>query len=416
MSALKHPLEFETAFAIYTADEIIGEGGAGRVYSAESHDGVRVAIKLLSEERASREKRGRFKNEIAFLQRNKHINIVTVLDHGIIRIPAASGPFYVMRRFECNLRELIEAGIRADQVLRLFGQILDGVEAAHLQQVIHRDLKPENILANREGGALAIADFGVAQFSEDLLATHVETAPGHRLANFQYAAPEQRTKGGSISTSTDIYALGLMLNEMFTGAVPHGTDYKTVSSVAAEWSYIDELVARMIRQNPAERPTSIQHIKSEIEGYHSQYITLQKLSAFSEEIVPSLAIDDPLATEPPKLVGADWNAGELLLTLDQPVSKEWVDALGNMGSYSSVMGVGPETFRFHGRTARVRVNSRDVQAVIDHFKVWLPNATGVLHFQLRQHAQRAEAQRQERLRRMREAEEERLRVLRALKI
>jgi serine/threonine protein kinase len=104
--------------------------------------------------------------------------------------------------------------------MAIFSQILDGVEAAHLQNVIHRDLKPENILCDQNFATIAIADFGTARFTEDILATAIETGPSQRLANFQYAAPEQRTVGGDVQATADIYALGLMLNELFTGSVP----------------------------------------------------------------------------------------------------------------------------------------------------------------------------------------------------
>jgi hypothetical protein len=87
-----------------------------------------------------------------------------------------------------------------------------------------------------------------------------------------------------------------------------------------------------------------------------------------------------------------------------------------MGSFSSVMGHGPETFRFEGNKATVGVSENTAQSVINHFKNWLPTATNVLRNRLEQEAQRAEAQRRERLRREREAEETRMRVNKNLKI
>lgn len=410
MAKLKTPIQFETTFSIYTAMEILGEGGSGRVYAAEAPDGTAVAVKLLSEERASRDKRSRFKNEIGFLARNKHQNIVTVTDHGLLASDSASGPFYVMARYDSSLRQLIDEGIQPEHVLPLFGQLLDGVEAAHLQGVVHRDLKPENILLDRRATRLAVADFGVARFTEDLLVTNVETAPAQRLANFQYAAPEQRVRGQPITLAADLYALGLMLNEMFTKVVPHGTGYKTIASVAPKYEYLDKAVADLMRQNPTDRPPSIAHLKAFIQRYEAEAVSQQRLSAISNEVVPATAIDDPLATIPPVLVGAEWNAGNLTLTLDRPVSSNWVLALQNMGSYSSVMGHGPETFRFQGNRAIAGVDAFMAQSVIDHFKNWLPTATNTLRHRLEQEARRAEAQHRERLRREREAEELRLRV------
>jgi serine/threonine protein kinase len=79
-----------------------------------------------------------------------------------------------------------------------FSQLLDGVEAAHLQQVVHRDLKPENVLHDTKSDQLTVADFGIAQFEEEELYTLIETTPNRRLANFQYAAPEQRNRGAAV--------------------------------------------------------------------------------------------------------------------------------------------------------------------------------------------------------------------------
>ena len=88
-----------------------------------------------------------------------------------------------MRRYQSSLRPLMQERISPDGVLPLFSQILDGVEVAHLQGVVHRDLKPENILYDRDSQTLAIADFGIARFTEDLLATRVETASAQRLTS-----------------------------------------------------------------------------------------------------------------------------------------------------------------------------------------------------------------------------------------
>jgi serine/threonine protein kinase len=81
----------ETAFSEYKLAEILGEGGAGKVYAATADDGSPVAIKILTT--SSKDKRRRFKNEINFLERNKHQNIVSVLDHGTALINNVAHPF-----------------------------------------------------------------------------------------------------------------------------------------------------------------------------------------------------------------------------------------------------------------------------------------------------------------------------------
>ena len=134
----------------------------------------------------------RFKNEISFLERNKHRNIVTVIDYGVSRGSELNGPFYVMRKYQSSLRPLMEKGIPPDGVLPLFSQILNGVEAAHMQGVVHRDLNRRTFysIRSRRPSQLQTSEF---EITEDILATLVESTPEQRLANFLYAAPEQRT-------------------------------------------------------------------------------------------------------------------------------------------------------------------------------------------------------------------------------
>ncbi|WP_292533215.1 serine/threonine-protein kinase [Methylocystis sp.] len=379
-TTLKTPLAVETAFASYSLTEQLGEGGAGRVYGGTDESGTPIAVKVLTQ--TSTEKRRRFKNEIGFLARNTHGNIVTVTDHGFANNGKIQGPFYVMNRYTGSLRARMGT-LSPEQAMRHYSQILDGVEAAHLQNVTHRDLKPENILIESNGNA-AIADFGIASFTADQLVTLVETSPTQRLANFQYAAPEQRRAGQQISAAADIYALGLMLNEMFTGVVPHGTNYATIGSISNDFSFLDDIVTNMIRHNPTERPASIEEIKRLIRLRRDEHISLQRLSAISQTVIPAGEIDDPLAHTPPSIINVSWGDGRLELTLCQAVHQKWVDALHNMGSFTSVMGIPPTSFQFKGNTATVSVREHDAQLVIDYFKQWLPQATRVLKHNLEQ--------------------------------
>ncbi len=410
---LKKGTVLRNAFDTYTIQQQKGAGGSGVVYEVLDSEGSAFAIKILDPTKTSSVRLKRFKNEIDFCSRNTHKNIIRVLGTGVIE---TGETFYVMPLFFCTLRDVMSKGIKPDDILPIFSQILDGVEDAHLHGVWHRDLKPENILCSPSANALVVADFGIAHFEEEELLTAVETKPGERLANFLYAAPEQKIRGKSADSRADVYALGLMLHEMFTGDVPLGTGHKRIADVAPAFAYLDALIDLMRRQSPDERPATIADIKGLVQRYEYEAVRLQRLSKINGTVIKSHEIDEPLAEIPPKLVNFEWDRGQLTLILDRPVTSEWVNALRRMGSYSSVMGKPPDVFAFKGDRAVVAAREHEIQLVIDYFKGWLPLASRTLKSLLEQVARKEETRRKEQLRLEREAEEQRLRVLHNIRI
>jgi len=277
-------------------------------------------------------------------------------------------------------------------------------------------LKPENILCDPSSGILILADFGIAHFTEDWLYTLVETKHQERLANFQYAAPEQRERRKNVDLRADIYALGMILNEMFTGQVPYGTGYKTIGSVSSEYEYLDDLIADMLRQSPEERPATIEAIKKQLIARKNEFVTQQKISALKQTVIPVTEIDDPLIADPPKLVDFDWDRGVLTLFLNRPVNSNWKRALKNMGNYTSLWNKGPESFAFSENKARINSDEDDVQTVINHFKNWLPKANRVYEQRIREEKQEAEEKSRQELQRKIKEQETRKRVLKKVKI
>ena len=407
---------FTSTFATYTATHIIGEGGSGRIFKASDDEGDICAIKWLDPAKATKEKVKRFKNELQFCLRNQHPHILTIIDHGVFIKGESNSPFYVMPLYDGSLRDLLRAGISPNKVLNYFAQILDGVEAAHIQGVVHRDLKPENILYAAYEDRLVIADFGIASFQEEELYTAVETKDSTRLANFQYAAPEQRSRGPETDQRSDIYALGLILNEMFTGEIPQGTGYRTITKVAADYEYLDSMVEEMIRQSPQERINSIEEIKNQLIGRKNEFITRQKISELKDTVVPVTDLDDPLITDPPRIVNFDWDRNTLTLIFQQPVNEKWVWALHNMGGYHSLMGYGPEAFRIHGDKAVINATEDLVQRIIDYFNVWLPNVNRVYEQRIRREKEEAEETQRKELERQIKEQEARQRVLKNIKL
>ena len=341
---------FRTAFEVYTIRSLKGSGGSGEVYEAADPDGVPFAIKVLDGDKATRSRLKRFKNEIHFCSKISHPNIVAVLGHGVT---AASESFYVMPLYSGTLRDLLKKQIPSQAVLPYFSQILNGVEAAHLLSVWHRDLKPENILFSTAEDKLVIADFGIAHFEEEELLTAVETKSQDRLANFEYAAPEQRRRGQAVNSKADIYALGLMLNEIFTASVPHGTGFRKVSEVAPNFAYVDGLVELMLRHDPEARPT-IEQVKHELKARGNEFVTAQRLNALKSEVIPETEVDDPFIRNPIRITGVNYHKPVLIYKLSAAPSYEWTVAFRNPRSgFSSYMGKGPEAFTFHNDEAHV---------------------------------------------------------------
>lgn len=382
---------FETPFETYIPSKVIGEGGAGRVYEVANSAGEVFALKYLAPERVTSERLKRFKNEIEFCQRHSHANIIRVIDTGSSPAGGIKCPFYVMKRYSSTLRSLL-GSLRPEEGMRLYSQILDGVEAAHFARVWHRDLKPENILWSDTNKGVVIADFGIAHFEEEEIYTAVETRVAARMANFQYSAPEQRVRGASVDHRADIFALGLMLNEMFTGEVLHGTGYKRIEEVNPAYAYLDDIVDQMVQQKPINRPDSIEAIKKELIGRKAAFIALQKFDEIKGQVVNASM---PPEFQPLSIIALDFEGGTLQLKLSRNVPPGWSHEFQNpRGGHSSIMGYGPERFDIRGDTASigVRENENLIQDLVNHAKQYVEAANRGYVEQLRFQATRQEQQ------------------------
>lgn len=378
---------FETPFDTYTSGKVIGEGGAGVVYEVTNSGGTVYALKCLAPARITTDRLKRFKNEISFCQTTQHANVIKVVDTGVVISKGVKCPFYVMRRYSGTLRTHIEA-LEPEEALRAFAQILDGVEAAHLKGVWHRDIKPENVLWDSAGKILAVADFGIAHFEEEEIYTAVETKIAARMANFAYSAPEQRSRGAPVDRKADIFALGLILNELFTKEVPQGAGYKRVSDNHLAYSYIDDVVDLMIQQNPAKRPASIEEIKKELIGHKNAFVALQKFDEASRQVVPE---NSPLEFDDMTFVDFDYSDGVLTLILDKNVPAGWSQEFNNpRGGHSGVMGYGPERFRVAGSKITIDVEQdKDlIQRLVNYAKNYLHTANQGYKIQLEENARR----------------------------
>ncbi len=370
--------QFDSMDNTYLYKGIISEGGAGRIFRVEDSEGKEYALKLLKvDERTSRESLKRFKNETNFCINSIHPNIVKILDRGFIKTEDGfKSPFYVMPIYSLTLRSVINSRIDHEKILDIYSKILNGVEAAHLKHVTHRDLKPENILCDEKEN-IVIADFGIAHFTEADLYTLIETKKSTRLANFVYAAPEQKIRDGITDRRTDIFSLGLILNELFTKEVPQGSNYKLIKSVIDSYGYLDEIVEKMISQSKENRPSSIAEVKKLINERSDLFITSQRISEVDGSVIPSSEISDPILTEPIKLVDRLWDEKSEILTLvlSKSINDDWKEAFITLGNYHSILGKGPDKFELKGNTAKIRADENEIQSIIDYFKTWLPSVS-----------------------------------------
>ena len=401
-----------TAFEKYVLREKLGEGGSGTVYRAEVEGaGDVVAVKLLDPSKATGDKLKRFKNEILFGSTHRHPGIVQVLGAGL------SGerydvPFYVMPYYKETLRDLMKRGIPSEEVLRLFSTALDALEAAHMLSVVHRDIKPENILFDQGNQRLVIGDFGIARFGEEELYTLVETDRGARLANFQYAAPEQRERGKAVDHRADIHALGLILNEMFTSAIPHGTGYTLISRVAPQFGYLDALVEQMLRQNPAERPGSVTEIKAQLIARQNKFVVQQRIDQLTNTVVPVTHVTVPARIE---IVGGDVGTnGLLLVKLSAKPTQDWLANYRENGRASFIMGHNPEEFDLANGELRRHALDHQYQQIIETLREALRRANDTFPAFLEAKARAAEKAERQRLESTAEAERIRLAALNKL--
>ena len=209
-------------FGAYRVLSLVGRGGMGSVWLAERTDGLftrRVALKLVHPALMDRVMTERLAREREILASLSHPNIARLFDAGI----AEDGQPYLALEYVAGTPLTTFCDDRRLPItarLDLFRQVLDAVQYAHANLVIHRDLKPSNILVTEEGHALLL-DFGIAKLLTEGGAKETElTLIGGRALTPDYAAPEQIT-GATITTATDIYALGVMLYELLTGERPY---------------------------------------------------------------------------------------------------------------------------------------------------------------------------------------------------
>jgi len=252
---------------------LLGRGGMGEVYRAtDLMLGQPVALKFLPEEAAhDPQLLERFHSEVRVARLVSHRNVCRVYDIG----QADGVPFISMEYVDGEdlASLLLRIGrLPSDKALETARKLCAGLAAAHERGVIHRDLKPQNIMIDKRG-EVVIMDFGLAAIAAQL------TGAEARHGTPAYMSPEQ-LKGAGVTAKSDIYALGLVLYEIFTGKRPfeaktlqqmidrqEAAQLAGMNSVATD---IDPLVEKVVRRclapDPADRPASPQAVSAALPG------------------------------------------------------------------------------------------------------------------------------------------------------
>src|SRR5262245_50337583 len=231
----------------------LGEGGMGEVWLAEQTEPIRrkVALKLIKAGMDTKHFVARFEAERQALALMDHPTIARVFDAGAT---PRGLPYFVMEYVQgepitayCDRQRLTMR-----ERLELLSRICEGVQHAHQKGIIHRDLKPSNVLVAIQGGRPVpkIIDFGVAKATAQRLTERtMYTELGALIGTPEYMSPEQAEMTGlDVDTRTDVYALGVILYELLTGALPF--DPKELRAAG-----FDE-IRRRIREVDPPRPST----------------------------------------------------------------------------------------------------------------------------------------------------------------
>jgi tetratricopeptide (TPR) repeat protein len=266
----------------YHIIRLLGVGGMGAVYQAWDDElGVAVAIKTIrpdpsADPTAAQDVERRFKRELVLARQVTHPNVVRIHDLGEVNgLKYITMPFVNGQTLSAVLAA--EGRLPVPRALGIFRQLVSGMEAAHAKGIVHRDLKPPNIMV--EDGQVFIMDFGIAR---SVASNTMLTMAGAVVGTFDYMAPEQAT-GKPVDQRADIYALGLILQDMLAGR----------SSRPKTENPVSDLMQR-IQTPPTPVRALVPHVPEALEALISRCLQLDPAARFTStsELVSAVAALD----------------------------------------------------------------------------------------------------------------------------
>ncbi len=252
---------------------MLGKGGMGEVYRADDLAlDQAVALKFLPESLAANENAlARFRNEVRIARQVSHPNVCRVYDLG-----EAGGYYFLSMEYVDgeDLGSLLRriGRLPPDKALQIARQLCAGLGAAHAKGVLHRDLKPGNVMLDGRGQAL-LTDFGLAGLAGQIEGAEV------RNGTPAYMAPEQLA-GEEVTVRSDIYSLGLVLYEIFTGKLPYesttlaglieaqktGAPVSPSTLVREMDPAIERAILRCLANKAGQRPASAMAVAAALPG------------------------------------------------------------------------------------------------------------------------------------------------------
>ena len=263
----------------YEVTRHLDSGGMADVYEGvHPLIGKAVAIKVLSRTLSSDPAMvDRFVQEARAVNQIRHHNIVDIFALGRL----SDSRVYCVMEFlsgESLQKRLRRApGMTYDEALAVLSQMCDGLEAAHKVRIVHRDLKPENVflIETARGPLVKLLDFGIAKLIGAEKSGRPQTRAGMLIGTPEYMAPEQ-CMGQDIDTRTDVYALGIIIFEMFTGRLP----FDAKSSLHMISAHVDsepidprtlgvpdelaQLILDCLAKAPADRPQTVAKVRERL--------------------------------------------------------------------------------------------------------------------------------------------------------
>ena len=271
----------------YRVEQMLGEGGMGKVYKATQLGIDRpIVLKvlrqaLLGDERTVR----RFKREAKAASRLNHPNSIGIIDFG----EAEDGALYIAMEYVAgkDLHHILsrEWPLPEPRVIRIVGQVLSALADAHSAGVIHRDLKPENIMVEQRRGEpdfVKVLDFGIAKIMDG----DGDDGPALTRAGFvcgtpEYMSPEQ-ARGAQLDHRSDLYAVGVILYQLCSGLLPFDSDSavgfatkhlteqpppptrrRPEARISAQ---MEKLIMRALAKSPDDRPQTAEQFRAELQA------------------------------------------------------------------------------------------------------------------------------------------------------